>query len=211
MRGSVKVALLGAAVAVVLAGGSTVALAAASGALTSGHRDPDQRNGTGPNDLCSAPALPGAIIDVTLADTAGRMQYGRPGGMMGPGYGPMMAAGRGMPALMVVRISPTSGAAGTVSLRVTNAGALWHELVVLPLALDGRPGQRAVGVDGTVDETGSLAEASNTCGSDGGDGIVPGGKSWTTVQLAPGRYELLCNLPGPYAAGMYAELDVTTA
>jgi len=27
--------------------------------------------------------------------------------------------------------------------------------------------------------------------------------------LAAGRYELLCNLPGHYAAGMYTELDVT--
>jgi len=30
-----------------------------------------------------------------------------------------------------------------------------------------------------------------------------------TMVLKPGRYEVLCNLPGHYAAGMYAELDVT--
>jgi uncharacterized cupredoxin-like copper-binding protein len=47
-----------------------------------------------------------------------------------------------------------------------------------------------------------LGEASNTCSADDGDGILPGGKGWTTLQLAPGRYELLCNLPGHYASGM---------
>lgn len=31
---------------------------------------------------------------------------------------------------------------------------------------------------------------------------------WTTVTLAPGRYELVCSLPGHYGAGMYSELDV---
>jgi uncharacterized cupredoxin-like copper-binding protein len=207
MRGSVKVAMLAAA-AVMLAGGSTVALSAASGTLTTGHPGPAFRNGTVRTDRCVAPALPGAVIDVTLADMAGHMQDGRRVGMMGPGYAPMMAAGWGMPAKMVVQATPTSAAAGTVSFRVTNVGALSHELVVLPLALDAHPGQRSVGADGTVDEGGSLGEASNTCGS---DGVMPGGTSWTTLQLTPGRYELLCNLPGHYVAGMYAELDVITA
>jgi uncharacterized cupredoxin-like copper-binding protein len=30
-----------------------------------------------------------------------------------------------------------------------------------------------------------------------------------TLDLKPGRYELLCNLPHHYAGGMYTELDVT--
>ena len=29
-----------------------------------------------------------------------------------------------------------------------------------------------------------------------------------TLALKPGRYELVCNLPGHYAAGMHGELDV---
>jgi uncharacterized cupredoxin-like copper-binding protein len=28
------------------------------------------------------------------------------------------------------------------------------------------------------------------------------------VTLPPGRYELVCNLPGHYAAGMYSQLSV---
>lgn len=32
---------------------------------------------------------------------------------------------------------------------------------------------------------------------------------WTTLDLPAGRYELICNLPGHYAAGMYTELTVS--
>jgi uncharacterized cupredoxin-like copper-binding protein len=208
MRGHVKLAVLGAAVAVVLAGGSTVAMAAASGAFSGNQLRPDYRYPTVNGPVCTAPGLPGAVIDVTLADMGGHMAFGH-GGMMGNGSGQMMSGGWGVAGMMIVRVSPTSAAPGTVSLRVGNVGAARHELVVLPLATDARPGQRAVGTDGTVAEAGSLGEASNNCGADAGNGILPGAEGWTTIQLAAGSYELLCNLPGHYAAGMYAELDVT--
>jgi len=45
-----------------------------------------------------------------------------------------------------------------------------------------------------VTETGSLGEASNTCAAGTGEGIKSGAVAWTTVTLAPGRYELVCNL-----------------
>jgi len=38
---------------------------------------------------------------------------------------------------------------------------------------------------------------------------VPGASGWVTVTLAPGQYELVCNLAGHYTAGMYAQLTVT--
>ena len=44
--------------------------------------------------------------------------------------------------------------------------------------------------------------SANTCGAGAGDGIEPGAMSWVTLHLAPGRYELVCNLPGHYEAGM---------
>ncbi len=163
---------------------------------------------------CAAPALPGNVIDVTLADMRGMM--GR-GGMIGPGwngqYGPGM--GMGMMGMMRILINPATVPPGQVSFRVTNAGALNHELVVLPLAKGQYPGQRAIGPDGKVDEAGSLGEASRTCGADRGDdnpsnmGIAPGASGWTTVTLTPGRYELICNITGHYWTGMYAELDVS--
>ncbi len=165
---------------------------------------------------CAAPALPGAVVDVTLTDMGGMM--GR--GMMGPGWNgqgqnayqwPRM----GMMGMMRIFPNPATVPAGQVSFRALNTGWLNHELVVLPLARGQFPGQRVIGSDGKANEAGSLGEASRTCGADEGDeqssnyGIAPGTTGWTTVTLPPGRYELICNIAGHYGAGMYAALDVT--
>jgi hypothetical protein len=69
-------------------------------------------------------------------------------------------------------------------------------------------GLRTVGTDGRIDETGSLGEVSNNCASGAGDGIFSGSRGWTTLTLAPGRYEFVCNLPNHYSAGMYQEVVV---
>jgi uncharacterized cupredoxin-like copper-binding protein len=98
---------------------------------------------------------------------------------------------------------------GTVSFLVTNDGSINHEMVVLPLAGSQTAGARPVGGDAKVDEAGSLGEASKTGGADAGDGIAPGASGWVTVTLAPGRYELVCNLARHYGAGMYTQLAVT--
>ncbi len=135
---------------------------------------------------CKPPTLPGQTVDIVLSDM---------GGMM---------SGAGM---MNVAASPSSVPAGDVSFRVWNAGMMVHELVVLPLPPAGA-GTRAVGTDGRVSEEGSLGEASRTCGERAGDGIAPGATSWVTLHLDPGRYELICNLPGHYAMGMFTDLDV---
>lgn len=205
MRSPLKVVATISAAAVVLATGSTIAMAAGGG-FHSSTRAP--HNGLSRTTAaCAAPSLPGAVVDVTVTDMGAHMGYG--GGMMAR-HG-MPTAGMWWPAgTMSVQVSRSSVPAGTVSLRVANTGALTHELVVLPLAGDDRPGQRVVGPDETVAETGSLGEASTNCGANAGDGIDPAGVSWTTLTLQPGRYELVCNLPGHYAAGMYTELDVTS-
>ena len=53
-------------------------------------------------------------------------------------------------------------------------------------------------------------EVSASCRADAGEGITSGSAGWTTLTLPPGRYELVCNLPNHYAAGMYQELTVTS-
>lgn len=92
---------------------------------------------------------------------------------------------------------------------MTNGGNISHELVVLPLPADQVVGTRPIGGDGRIDEAGSVGEASTTCAQGAGQGIVSGSSGWVTLTLAPGRYELLCNLPGHYAAGMYTQLTVS--
>ncbi len=136
---------------------------------------------------CSPPASPGQTVDVIVSDMGAGMMGGR---------------------VMNVRASPSTVAAGDVSFRVWNQGMMVHEFVVLPL-LTGEVGSRPIGVDGRVSETGSLGEASNACGHGAGEGIPPGSASWVSLHLDPGRYELICNLPGHYARGMFTQLVVS--
>jgi uncharacterized cupredoxin-like copper-binding protein len=167
-----------AAATLLLAGGSTVAAAAASGAF---------------NDTsCATPRLSGAVVRVTDIDMAHM-----PMGMMG-----------GWPGMMRLLARPTTLHAGTVSFLVRNAGSRAHELVVLPLPGGTPAGARHAGVDGRVDESGSLGEASRSCGAGTGEGIKAGATGWVTLNLAAGRYELICNLKNHYASGMFSELDV---
>jgi uncharacterized cupredoxin-like copper-binding protein len=191
--------LIAAAAVLALAAVSTVSIAGATGGF-SHHR----ASAAG----CTVPALPGAAVDVSLADMRSMM-----------GGGPMMGGNRGRLSqhdwprfthgMMRVTATPAAVAAGTISLRVVNTGYLTHELVVLPLAPGQQPGQRTVGADGKVAETGSLGEASATCASGSGEGITAGSSAWVSLTLAAGRYELLCNLPGHYLGGMWTELDVS--
>lgn len=99
--------------------------------------------------------------------------------------------------------------AGTVSLILSNVGSNVHQLVVLPLAHGQRAGTRTVGADQKVDKAGSPGEASRTGAAGAGDGVEPGTAGWVSLDLPAGRYELVCNLPGHYTAGMYAELTVS--
>jgi len=177
---------IAAVVVIALAALSTTAVAAFTGNLG------DRSGGDAPNGRCSAPTLSGTVVDVQLMNMGG----------------PMMG-GNSMGGTMRVTASRSQVPAGTVSFRVANAGSLVHELIVLPLREGATAGQRAIGSDSRVDETGSLGEASTSCGSDAGDGIDPGSMSWTTLKLPAGSYELICNLPGHYAAGMYTTLHVT--
>jgi len=151
---------------------------------------------------CEVPALPGTAVDVTLADM--------PGIRMGHA---MMRRDQGYPrvgiGMMRVLIDPKSVPSGQMSFRVINAGAWVHELVVLPLAPGQDVGQRPISPDNEVDESAALGVAARTCDTGEGDGIMPGGIGWATATLAPGRYELICNIGGHYWAGMYSELTVT--
>jgi uncharacterized cupredoxin-like copper-binding protein/uncharacterized membrane protein len=152
------------------------------------HGGPMMWNGSrASTSSCRAPSLPGRTVDVTLTDMSGGMMNG--GGMMG------------------LAVDPPRVSAGQVSFLVDNAGVMIHEMVVLPLP-PGGAGSRTIGADGTVNEDGSLGEASATCAEGSGEGIAPGSLGWITLDLPAGRYELVCNLPGHYAAGMFAEFDV---
>jgi uncharacterized cupredoxin-like copper-binding protein len=144
---------------------------------------------------CSAPvSLPGRIVRVTLADM---------------GLTKVMGGTAPMGVHMMLRATPAAAPARKISLVASNMGWRTHELVVLPLAAGASAGQRLPGPDGKVDETASLGEASGSCASGARAGITAGSVGWTTLMLAPGRYELICNLANHYADGMHQPLVVT--
>lgn len=85
--------------------------------------------------------------------------------------------------------------AGAVSFVTANEGKVAHELVILRTP----KGAGALGKGARIAETGHVAET----------GDLKAGITHTlTVKLAPGHYALVCNLPGHYAAGMYANFTV---
>lgn len=139
---------------------------------------------------CQPPALPGTLVTVTLANMGMPMLPGDERGTMR------------------VFTDQARVTVGTVSFRALNTGSLRHELVVVPLAAGHAPGDRPVGSDGRVAEADSLGEASASCAAGSGAGIAPGAMGWTSIALPPGQYELLCNLPGHYRAGMTALMTV---
>lgn len=94
--------------------------------------------------------------------------------------------------------NPTSVAAGKVEFSVTNNGTMTHEMVVVP-APAGGPAALAK-ADGSANEAGALGEAKD----------VPSGQTKSVaLELKPGKYVLLCNLPGHFAGGMRSEITVT--
>lgn len=175
-----------AACALVPAGCSLVPGGTSDTAVT-GHRVHGMHGMHGRSSSCSAPTS-GTTVRVTLMDMGGSM--------MGPR------------SPMVLRTYPAAVPAGRVTLVAANLGHRTHELVVLPLAHGAVPGHRTLDARGRAVETGSLGEASRSCGAGTGSGIRPGTEGWTTLRLGPGRYELICNVHHHYTRGMYAVLVV---
>jgi uncharacterized cupredoxin-like copper-binding protein len=91
----------------------------------------------------------------------------------------------------VVRVSP-----GAITFVVRNTGKIVHELVVVR---SGRHHHLLPMAGSQATETGLVGEIEE---------FKPGETRRLTVKLAPGKYVLLCNLPGHYRAGQYAALRV---
>lgn len=102
--------------------------------------------------------------------------------------------------------------AGRVKLDTRNAGSVDHELVIvrtdkpadkLPIGLEGvsykLSGKLILGRPHSHSEH----ERGLTSGH-----IRPDGRRRDAITLTPGKYVLLCNLPGHYAAGQRASLTV---
>jgi uncharacterized cupredoxin-like copper-binding protein len=90
---------------------------------------------------------------------------------------------------------PAAVASGAVTFNVSNAGKVEHEFVVLKTS---KPASDLL-KGGRADEAGNVGEIGS---------VKPGQTKALKLRLAAGHYALICNLPGHYAAGQYADLTV---
>lgn len=129
-------------------------------------------------------------------------------GMRGQGYGRggygqgMMGGGGMMMGGMSLRANISSVKAGKITFAVTNLSrSIVHEMIVVavenpnaPLPYDYSTGQipeKQVKMLGETDE------------------MEPNAEKTISLDLKPGTYLLICNVPGHYAAGMWTSLTVT--
>jgi uncharacterized cupredoxin-like copper-binding protein len=96
-----------------------------------------------------------------------------------------------------------SVAAGKVTFKIENEGATTHEFVVFKTDLP--EGQLPINADTSqVDE-----EASGVEVVDEKEDIAAGKDASLSVELEPGKYVFVCNLPGHYTLGMHGSLVAT--
>lgn len=94
-----------------------------------------------------------------------------------------------------VNPSAAQAAAGKVTFKVHNAGTVTHEFVVLKT---NTPANALLKGD-RADESGNVGET----------GDLKAGTSKTlSLNLPPGHYALICNLPGHYKAGQHTDFTV---
>jgi len=91
---------------------------------------------------------------------------------------------------------------GKSTFTISNFGAMPHELLVFKSDLD--PKAYPTDAAGDIKEEG----AGVTLVSDG-DNIDPMGSQVRAVDLAPGKYVFVCNIPGHFKQGMFTVVTVT--
>lgn len=92
--------------------------------------------------------------------------------------------------------SPAEVAAGPVTFSVKNDGTVVHEMVVIKTD---KGAANLADANGEVDEAGAVGEVAD---------LAAGGSQDLQLNLEPGKYALVCALPGHYTSGMYADFIV---
>jgi uncharacterized cupredoxin-like copper-binding protein len=145
--------------------------------------------------LWAAPSFAATVVTVDLWDKGANVDM--PKGLVyaAPGLDLSKAA-------MGMRLSRPSATAGEVTFNVVNSSKdMIHEMIVM-YRRDPTTLLPFIDNENRVDEdkAGDKGEVSE---------LSPGQSGSLTVTLAPGKYVLVCNVPGHYGAGMWAEFEVT--
>ena len=94
---------------------------------------------------------------------------------------------------------PASVSAGKVTFKITNAGSIEHEFVVLKTSLAADKIPANPDKPGKVLEDGNVGEV---------EGIPVKVTKDLSLDLQPGSYVLICNLPAHYGMGMHVAFTV---
>lgn len=105
--------------------------------------------------------------------------------------------------------------AGMVTLKLKNTGSIEHELIVIRTDLDS--GELPTDENGKAVEHGAVAphhsgrgDGAEHAGAHVGTHVPAGEAGSVALKLEPGKYALVCNLPGHYASGMHSNFTVTS-
>jgi uncharacterized cupredoxin-like copper-binding protein len=98
-----------------------------------------------------------------------------------------------------IGLARDTASSGAVSFAIHNNGRIAHEFVVIKsdLAPESLPTKGS-----RMDEEGAGDTADEV------EDLAPGKSATLSVNLAPGRYVLVCNIPGHYKQGMHASFTV---
>jgi uncharacterized cupredoxin-like copper-binding protein len=96
---------------------------------------------------------------------------------------------------------PTTMKAGKVTFTIKNGGMMVHELLVFRSDLG--PAAYPTNQAGGINEEGAGIKLLSD-----GDNLDPGASQTRTVDLTPGKYLFVCNLPGHFREGMFTVVTV---
>jgi uncharacterized cupredoxin-like copper-binding protein len=97
-----------------------------------------------------------------------------------------------------ITLDKTTVSPGSLTFNIANGGTIEHEFVVIDTDT---PAAQLPQADGEADED-QLEVV------DEAEDIAAGGNATLTVDLDPGHYAIICNVPGHYSAGMHVDLTV---
>lgn len=100
-----------------------------------------------------------------------------------------------------IHVTSQIAKAGKVTFTMTNYGTITHEMLIVKTDIE--PGKITIGADGRFNEDDPVSKVVDEISE-----YEPGKSVTKTFDLAPGKYQLVCNIPAHYHSGMYIPFEV---
>lgn len=119
-----------------------------------------------------------------------------------PSPKPVVASVQSVEKEFQISMSDSTAPAGRIKVVVDNGGAVTHEFVAFRTDLPASA--LPMGTDNRINEDGAGITHIDPEAED----VAPGHAKTIVLDLTPGRYVFVCNLPGHYGSGMYTTMTV---